>query len=74
MFFRENGTQIHFDQIRDAEEITIPRGILDENTNYQLIITAYNHFGASQCDPFILCVKNIGTVAVTSVKHTHSYE
>lgn len=74
MFIRENGTQTQFKQIQDAKEITIPRGILDENTNYQLIIIAYNHFGASQCDPFILCVKNIGTVASTSGEHTHSYE
>ncbi|XP_026201236.1 interleukin-23 receptor isoform X2 [Anabas testudineus] len=56
---RENGTQIHFDQIQDAEQITIPRGILDENINYQLIVTVYNHFGALHSDPFILCVKDI---------------
>ncbi|XP_078115489.1 interleukin-23 receptor isoform X3 [Sander vitreus] len=56
---RENGTQILFDQIQDAEEITIPRAMIDENTKYQLIITAYNHFGASQSDPFTFCVKDI---------------
>ncbi|XP_039985128.1 interleukin-23 receptor [Xiphias gladius] len=56
---RENGTQIHFDQIQDAEEITIPQGILVKNTKYQLIITARNHLGVSQSDPFILCVKDI---------------
>ncbi|XP_040895464.1 interleukin-23 receptor isoform X2 [Toxotes jaculatrix] len=56
---RENMTQIHFNQTQDSEEITIPRGVLDKNTKYQLIVTAYNHFGASQSDPFILCVKDI---------------
>lgn len=56
---RESGTQVLFDQIQDAEGITIPRALTDENTTYQLNITAYNHFGASQSDPFILCVKDI---------------
>ncbi|XP_071343501.1 interleukin-23 receptor isoform X2 [Trachinotus anak] len=56
---RENGIQMHLDQIQDAEKVTVPRGILDKNTKYQLIITAYNHFGVSQSDPFILCVKDI---------------
>ncbi|GAA6222352.1 interleukin-12 receptor subunit beta-2-like [Lates japonicus] len=55
----ENGTQIHLDQIQDAEKITIPRGILDKDTKYQLIITAYNHLGASRSDPFIWHVKDI---------------
>lgn len=62
--FRENGTQIHFDQIQDAEEITIPQGILVKNTKYQLIITARNHLGVSQSDPFILCVKDIGKLSL----------
>ncbi|XP_022614909.1 interleukin-23 receptor-like [Seriola dumerili] len=56
---RENGTQIHSAQIQDAEAMTIPQGILDENTKYQLFVTAYNHFGASQSDPFIVRVKDI---------------
>ncbi|XP_044056758.1 interleukin-23 receptor isoform X2 [Siniperca chuatsi] len=56
---RENETQILLHQIQDAEEISIPRSMIDENTQYQLIITAYNHFGASQSDLFILCVKDI---------------
>lgn len=60
---RENGTQILFDQIQDAEEITIPRAMMDENTKYKLIITAYNHFGTSQSDPIILCVKDIGKLS-----------
>lgn len=47
-------------QVQDAEEITIHRAMIDENTKYQLIITAYNHFGSSESDPFILCVKDIG--------------
>ncbi|XP_058493845.1 interleukin-23 receptor isoform X2 [Solea solea] len=56
---RENGTQIYLDQIQNAEEIKIPRGIVDKSNKYQLIITAYNHFGVSQSNPFILCVKDI---------------
>ncbi|XP_032380964.1 interleukin-23 receptor isoform X2 [Etheostoma spectabile] len=56
---RENGTKIHLDQIQDAEEIHIPRATIDENTKYQLIITAYNHFGASQSDPFTFSAKDI---------------
>ncbi|KAM9358032.1 interleukin-23 receptor [Symphorus nematophorus] len=55
---RENGTQTLFDHIRDAAEITIPRVAIDENTKYQLIITAYNHFGVSRSDPVVLCVKD----------------
>ncbi len=60
---RENGTQILLDQIQDAGEITIPRATIEENTKYQLIITAHNHFGASQSDPFILSVKDIGKLS-----------
>ncbi|XP_073331914.1 interleukin-23 receptor [Pagrus major] len=56
---RENGTQVLLDQLQDAEEITIPRAIMDENTKHQLIITAYNHFGASQSDAVILCVEDM---------------
>ncbi|XP_019936159.2 interleukin-23 receptor [Paralichthys olivaceus] len=57
--YRGNGTQVHLEQTQDAEEITIPREIVDANTKYQLIITAYNHFEASQSDPFILREKDI---------------
>ncbi|XP_053178337.1 interleukin-23 receptor [Scomber japonicus] len=56
---RENGTRIYSYRIQDAEEISIPRAKLADNTKYQLIITAYNHFGASQSDPFTLCIKDI---------------
>lgn len=59
----ENGTQILSHQKQESEKITIPRAKIDENTKYQLIITAYNHFGASQSDPFILCVKDIGKLS-----------
>ncbi|XP_034737540.1 interleukin-23 receptor isoform X2 [Etheostoma cragini] len=58
---RENGTTILLDQIQDAEEITISRAMIDENTKYQLIITAYNYFGASQSDPFTFSAKDIVT-------------
>ncbi|XP_042273490.1 interleukin-23 receptor [Thunnus maccoyii] len=56
---RENGTHIHLDRIQDAKEISIPRAMLADNTKYQLIITAYNLLGASQSDPFTLCIKDI---------------
>ncbi|XP_069007177.1 interleukin-23 receptor [Embiotoca jacksoni] len=56
---RENGTEIHFNQIQDAGKISIPRAMLDVNTKYLLNITAYNHLGLSQSDPFILSVKDI---------------
>ncbi|KAM6921144.1 interleukin-23 receptor [Xenentodon cancila] len=56
---RQNGTQVLLEQIRDAEEISIPRTILAENTKYELIITAYNHLGKSRSEPFILCVEDI---------------
>ncbi|XP_029002020.1 interleukin-23 receptor isoform X2 [Betta splendens] len=56
---RENGTNLLFSLIRDAEEVSIPRGILDEHTNYQLIIASYNRFGASQCDTFTFRVIEI---------------
>ncbi|XP_042340134.1 interleukin-23 receptor isoform X2 [Plectropomus leopardus] len=56
---RENGTQILLDQIQDAGESVIQRAIIDENTKYRLTVTAYNHFGASQSDPFVFCVKDI---------------
>lgn len=60
---RENGTQILLDQIQNAETINIPRAMIDEDTKYQLIVTAYNHFGASQSDPVTLCVKDEGRLA-----------
>ncbi|XP_036969484.1 interleukin-23 receptor isoform X1 [Acanthopagrus latus] len=56
---RANGTQVLLDQIRGAEEITMPRAMIGENAEHQLIITAYNHFGASQSDPVTLCVEDM---------------
>uniref|UniRef100_A0A3P9MPC0 Fibronectin type-III domain-containing protein n=1 Tax=Oryzias latipes TaxID=8090 RepID=A0A3P9MPC0_ORYLA len=56
---RGNGTQIRVEHIQDAETIQIQRTMLDENTKYQLSVEAYNHFGASHSDPFILCVRDI---------------
>ncbi|XP_029988155.1 interleukin-23 receptor [Sphaeramia orbicularis] len=56
---RENGSQIYFRQIQDTENVTIPRKILDDNTKYRLTVNVSNHFGDSQSDPFILCVKDI---------------
>ncbi|XP_034387626.1 interleukin-23 receptor [Cyclopterus lumpus] len=56
---RENGTQILFDQIRGAGDVAIRRAEIDEDSTHRLIITAYNHFGASPSDPFTLRVKDI---------------
>ncbi|XP_061593777.1 interleukin-23 receptor isoform X2 [Cololabis saira] len=56
---RLNGTQVLLEQIKDAEEISIPQAILVENTKYELIITAYNYLGKSQSEPFILCVQDV---------------
>ncbi|KAF3691117.1 Leukemia inhibitory factor receptor [Channa argus] len=64
---REIGTQIYFDHIQDAEELIIPRGILDDNTTYKLTIVAYNHFGASQSDPFILCINDTVTPEIPHI-------
>ncbi|KAK2835768.1 hypothetical protein Q5P01_016252 [Channa striata] len=64
---REIGTQIYFDRMQDAEEVTIPRGILDEKTTYQLTITAYNQLGASQSDPFILCINDTVTPEIPHI-------
>ncbi|XP_038151243.1 interleukin-23 receptor [Cyprinodon tularosa] len=54
---RENETI--FNVTQNGEEISIPRSIMDENTEYTLTATAYNHFGASRSDPFIFSVKDI---------------
>lgn len=51
---------MYSNHIQDAEEIKIPRRTLDENTKYEFTITAYNYFGVSRSNPFILCVKDIG--------------
>uniref|UniRef100_A0A3Q4ACQ7 Fibronectin type-III domain-containing protein n=1 Tax=Mola mola TaxID=94237 RepID=A0A3Q4ACQ7_MOLML len=55
---RENGTRILLDQVQNAETIIIPRAAMDEDIKYQLTVTAYNYFGASQSDPVILCVND----------------
>ncbi|XP_076009183.1 interleukin-23 receptor isoform X2 [Genypterus blacodes] len=51
---RENGTQIHAEEIQGT--FTLARTMLDEDTKYQMIITAYNRFGVSKSEPFSLCV------------------
>ncbi|XP_042070408.1 interleukin-23 receptor isoform X2 [Haplochromis burtoni] len=56
---RENESQKRLFQIQDADKITIPRSMFDENTTYLIIITASNHFGTSQSDPVVLRVKDI---------------
>ncbi|XP_028259644.1 interleukin-23 receptor [Parambassis ranga] len=56
---RENGSLIHFHHIQNAEETSIPRSMLEDDTKYLLTVTAYNHFGASPSDPFILSVKDV---------------
>ncbi|KAM3619470.1 uncharacterized protein V6R79_008722 [Siganus canaliculatus] len=56
---RENGSQMLLGVMKDAERISIPREMADENTTYQFIITAYNRLGASQSEPVSVSVKNI---------------
>ncbi|KAJ4943862.1 hypothetical protein JOQ06_006356 [Pogonophryne albipinna] len=62
---RENGTWVELYQIQDDEQrvsanpLTISRAVIEENIKYKFIITAYNHFGESQSDPFIFCSKDI---------------
>ncbi|XP_034085590.1 interleukin-23 receptor isoform X1 [Gymnodraco acuticeps] len=62
---RGNGTRLELYQIQDDEQrvsanpLTISRAVIEENIKYKLIITAYNHFGESQSDPFIFCLKDI---------------
>ncbi|XP_074524018.1 interleukin-23 receptor [Halichoeres trimaculatus] len=59
LFSRENGSLLRQFQIQGTTEVTLPRVWFDENTTYQINITAYNPFGASPSDPFPLCVKDI---------------
>ncbi|XP_047442314.1 interleukin-23 receptor isoform X3 [Mugil cephalus] len=66
---RENGTLIRTDQIWDAESITVPRSMLDENATYLLNITAYNHFGVSQSDPFVFSVKDMVIPETPHITH-----
>ncbi|XP_014842483.1 PREDICTED: interleukin-12 receptor subunit beta-2-like isoform X1 [Poecilia mexicana] len=54
---RENKSVL--DLILDGEEISIPRGILEENTKYTLTVSAYNRFGASRSDPFVFSLADI---------------
>ncbi|KAK5907369.1 hypothetical protein CesoFtcFv8_005228 [Champsocephalus esox] len=63
---RGNGTRVELYQIQDDEQrvsanplTTISRAVIEETIKYKLIITAYNHFGESQSDPFIFCLKDI---------------
>ncbi|XP_041646836.1 interleukin-23 receptor [Cheilinus undulatus] len=56
---RVNGTPEVFVQNKSADVVSIPKAQIDENTTYHLIVTAYNYLGASQSDPFILCMKDI---------------
>ncbi|XP_008405516.1 interleukin-23 receptor isoform X2 [Poecilia reticulata] len=54
---RENKSVL--DLILDGEKISIPRGILEENTKYTLTVSAYNRFGASQSDAFVFSLADI---------------
>lgn len=57
---RENGTQRLLEQIQNAGKVNIPRAMIDEDTKYWLRVTAHNRLGASQSDPVILSLKDIG--------------
>ncbi|CAJ1060178.1 interleukin-23 receptor [Xyrichtys novacula] len=66
---RKNRTQVLINQIQGAEEIFLPRARIDENTTYLLTITAYNHFGVLQSDPFPLCAKDIVLPETPHIMH-----
>lgn len=60
LLFRENGSEVLFDQVEDVEMIYIPRSVVDGDTTFQLTVTAHNHFGTSESHPYIISVKDIG--------------
>jgi len=63
---RENGTRMLIDRIQGAENVSIRRAEIDENTTHRVVITAYNHFAASRSDPFMLRVKDISELSFLS--------
>lgn len=60
LLFRENGSEVLFKQVENAETISIPRSVVDGDTTFQLTVTAHNHFGTSESHPYIFSVKDIG--------------
>lgn len=58
-YFYAVRNQTLFYHIQNAETIDLPRAEIANDTKYNLTITAYNHFGESQSDPFSFCVKEI---------------
>lgn len=65
----ENGTQMLSDQVRNA--VTIPRAQMNDDAKYQLIVTAYNDFGASQSDLVAFCVKDTGKLSFLLSKYVY---
>ncbi|XP_056132863.1 interleukin-23 receptor [Lampris incognitus] len=56
---RENGSQVHYNSTRSTGEFTMPKTGLDDSEKYLLTVTASNHFGMSESEPFILRTKDI---------------
>lgn len=61
-FHRENGTQIYSDHIQNVCRVNLHGESLGENTKFLLSITAYNHFGESQSDPYVFYMKDLGNI------------
>lgn len=66
MFFvvlRRNGSEILFENVTSADEMTIPRAVVGENVSLWLTVTAYNRLGASQSARLDLSLQDIGSYA-----------
>lgn len=61
MVVRQNGSEILFEKVTGADEMTIPRAVVGENTSLWLTLTAYNRLGASQSARLDLSVQDIGS-------------
>lgn len=58
---RGNGTQI-LARVVDGKGVKVPRSLIDEGGEYQLNVTAGNHFGSSQSDPVSFCLEDMGAI------------
>lgn len=57
---RENGTRMLLAQVKNAETVKVALSARDDDGEYWVNITAYNHFGFSQSDPVSFYLKDIG--------------
>lgn len=63
---RENGTRVLFAHV-EFESINVSRSAHDEDSKYQVNVTAYNHFGFSQSDPVSFWLKDKGEISHLTV-------